>query len=71
MRPVVIGAAVGVLASVAVSRILASMLFGVSTFDPLALGFGTLFVLGVALLAGALPARRAARAAPVTSLHYD
>jgi predicted permease len=71
MRPVVIGAAVGLLACAAVSRILASVLFGVSTLDPLALVGGTLFVLGVALAAGALPARRAASVDPTTTLHHE
>jgi predicted permease len=71
MRPVVIGAAIGLVASVMVSRVLASILFGVSPLDPLALGGATLFVLAVALGAGALPARRAARVDPMAALHHD
>jgi ABC-type antimicrobial peptide transport system permease subunit len=71
MRPVVIGAAIGVAAAVAVSGILSSMLFGVSPVDALGLGGTTLLVLVIAIAAGALPARRAARVDPVTTLHYE
>ena len=71
MRPVVIGAVIGVGAAVAVSGILSSMLFGVSPVDAIGLGGTTLFVLAVAVAAGALPARRAARVDPVTTLHYE
>jgi predicted permease len=71
MLPVVIGAVVGAAAAAGISRILTSMLFGVSPLDPLGLGLATLFVLAVALTAGLLPARRATRVDPMTTLRYE
>jgi macrolide transport system ATP-binding/permease protein len=70
-RPVVIGAAVGALACVLGARLLAGLLFGTSPLDPVALGGATAFVLGVALLAALVPARRAMRVDPMTSLRYE
>lgn len=71
MRPVLIGAAIGVVACVLVARLLTSLLFGVSTLDPLALGGTTLFVLGVALAASLVPACRALRVDPMITLRYE
>lgn len=71
MRPVAIGAVIGLAAAVGVSQILSSVLFGVSPVDPLALAGALLVVAGVAFAAGALPARRAARVDPSTTLHYE
>jgi len=71
MRPVVIGAAVGLAAAIGVSRLLASVLFGVSPFDPIGIGAAALFVLCVAFAAGFLPGRGAARRQPLAALHYD
>lgn len=71
MRPVVIGAVIGLAAAVGVSQILSSVLFGVSPVDPLALLGAVVVVTGVALAAGGLPARRAARVDPSRTLHYD
>jgi ABC-type antimicrobial peptide transport system permease subunit len=71
MRPVVIGAIVGLAAAAGVAQILTSVLFGVSPLDPVGLGLATLFVLAVALTAGFLPARRATRVDPMTTLRYE
>jgi hypothetical protein len=71
MRPVLIGAIVGLVAAGALSRILSSVLFGVSPADPLGLGGAALLVLGVALAAGLVAAAPAARAHPTTTLRYD
>jgi putative ABC transport system permease protein len=71
MRPVVVGAAVGIAAAVSVSRVLSAVLFGVSPFDPIGIGQAALCVLGVALLAAVLPGRRAARTQPTTALRYE
>jgi predicted permease len=71
MRPVVIGAVVGVAAAAGVSRVLSSVLFGVSPADPIALIGAPLVVATVALAAAALPARRAARFDPSRTLHYE
>jgi predicted permease len=71
MRPVVIGAVVGLVGAVAVSRVLSAVLFGVSPFDPLGIGAAALFVLGVAFAAGFLPGRSAVRQQPLAALHYE
>jgi predicted permease len=71
MRPVVIGAAIGLASALGVSQILSSVLFGVSPVDPVALVGAALVVAGVAFAAGTLPARRAARVDPSRALHYE
>lgn len=70
-RLVLAGLAVGLVMAVAGSRVLASLLFGVSPADPLVLS-ATAFVLGlVAFAATLIPALRAARTNPLVSLRYD
>jgi predicted permease len=71
MRPVVIGAAIGLLIAVGVSRVLSGVLFGVSPTDPIALLVALLVVVGSAVAAGVIPARRASRADPNAVLHYE
>jgi predicted permease len=71
LRPVAWGMLLGLLACVAVSRLLASLLFGVSALDPIAFGAAAAFVLGAALLAAFVPARRATRVDPTTTLRYE
>lgn len=71
MRPVVIGAVVGVLAAGSASRFLSWLLFGVSPVDPVGIGGAVVFVLGVALVASALPATRALQVSPTTMLRDE
>ena len=71
MRPVAVGAVVGLAGAFAVSRVLSGVLFGVSPFDPVGVGAAALFVLCAALAAGALPGRRAVRQPPLAALHYE
>jgi putative ABC transport system permease protein len=71
MRPVVVGAVVGLAGAIAVSRVLSGVLFGVSPFDPLGIGVAALFVVGVAFAAGFLPGRSATRQQPLAALHYE
>ena len=72
-----IGAGIGMLVGGAISSSLASGLFADLTgltliaFDPLSIAVIILVVMGIAFLAGTLPAVRAARADPVTSLRYE
>jgi predicted permease len=68
MRPVVVGALVGVACSAAVSSLLSSVLYGVSPWDPASFLLVPAFLLAVALCACYLPARKAARVDPVESL---
>jgi ABC-type antimicrobial peptide transport system permease subunit len=71
MRPVVIGAAIGLFLGLGVSRVLSSVLFGVSPVDPVALIGAALLVAGVAGAAAAMPALRAARFDPSRTLHCE
>ena len=71
MRPVVIGAVIGLIAAGALSRVLSSVLFGVSPTDPIGLGGAALLVLGVALAAGVVAALPATRAHPTATLRYE
>jgi predicted permease len=71
MRPVVVGAVIGLAAAIGVSRVLSSVLFGVSPFDPIGIGVAAAFVLGVAFAAGFVPGRGAVRQPPLTALHYE
>jgi hypothetical protein len=71
MRPVVIGAVVGLGGAVAMSQVLSSVLFGVSPLDPVGIGVAAVFVLGVALVAGLLPGRSAVRRQPTAALQHE
>lgn len=71
LRPALWGIAVGALASVALARTLRSMLYGVSTVDPVAYGVTVVLLLGAAALAAYLPARRTSRLNVVEALRVD
>jgi len=71
LRPVAIGVVAGLATALAVSRVLSSVLFGVSPTDGVALLMAMVVVGGVAVLAGILPARRASRVDPNVVLHYE
>jgi putative ABC transport system permease protein len=68
MRPVILGAAIGVVGALATSRVLSASLVGVTATDPLTFVAAMLAILGVGLLATLLPARRALRVEPVRAL---
>jgi len=71
MRLVVIGLAAGLAAAFALSRSVASQLYGVKATDPLTFGGVALLLACVALLACWLPARRAAKTDPMVSLRHE
>ena len=71
LRPVVIGAVIGIAAASAVSRVLSSVLFGVSPADPIGLGGAALLVFAVALAAGVMAARPVTGADPTATLRYE
>jgi ABC-type antimicrobial peptide transport system permease subunit len=66
-----IGIAVGTIASLGASRLIASLLFGTTPTDPITFA-GMVVVLGaIALLAGYIPARRASRINPMVALRNN
>jgi putative ABC transport system permease protein len=67
----VVGCVIGLLGAVAAGSLLRSFVFGVSVFDPLALGVATFLVLLLALVACMLPAGRAASVNPVEALRAE
>lgn len=67
-RLLLAGIVIGIGAAVAASRVLHQFLFGVRTFDPLAFLLVPLFLAVVAIAACYIPARRAARIAPIDAL---
>ncbi|HTF37983.1 MAG TPA: ABC transporter permease [Blastocatellia bacterium] len=71
MLVVGIGVAIGLGAAVATTRLVAAMLFGLAPTDPVTISFAVLLMIGVAALAGYIPARRAARVDPMIALRYE
>ena len=66
-----VGTVVGLVLTVAGARVLSSLLFGVSAFDPLTFGGVPLLLLVIALGAAYIPARRASRVDPVRALKAE
>ncbi len=65
------GVIIGVAAALGVTRLMASLLYGVTPKDPIAMTSVALLLVGVALAATYLPARRASQMDPVESLRYE
>ncbi len=67
----VIGIAIGLGGAFAVTRVMASLLFGISAHDPLTFAGISLLIGAVALIASLIPARRATQVDPMIALRYE
>ena len=65
------GAVIGIVISLAAARAVSGMLVGVGASDPLTLISVTAFLVGIALLASYVPARRATKVDPLVALRYE
>jgi predicted permease len=71
MAPVIVGLAIGTVAAVFAGQLISSLLFGVSSHDPLTFASVVLVVAIVAVIASYFPAHRAMRVDPMVALRYE
>jgi putative ABC transport system permease protein len=68
---ILIGTTIGLAASFALTRLLSSLLFGVSATDLPTFAVVSLLLIAVAMLASFIPARRATKVDPMVALRWD
>ena len=68
---IAIGLLIGVPAALGGAQVIRGQLFGVGTADPVTIGGTSLLLIGVAAVAGLIPARRAASIAPMSALRRE
>jgi ABC-type antimicrobial peptide transport system permease subunit len=66
-----IGIAIAIPASLALTQLVRSQLYGILPTDPLSIALASLVLISVALLAGYIPAERATRIDPLRALRYE
>jgi putative ABC transport system permease protein len=68
---IIIGLALGVVASIGLTRLLTKFLYGVTPLDPATFVAAPMFLFVIAIVACYLPARRATRVDPIVALRYE
>jgi putative ABC transport system permease protein len=71
MTPTLIGVAIGLAGALALSRVLATLIYGIHSTDPLTIASVSLLLVSIALIASLIPAYRASRIEPIKALREE
>ncbi|HLV96243.1 MAG TPA: FtsX-like permease family protein, partial [Candidatus Acidoferrales bacterium] len=71
LRITLVGVAIGVIVALALSRVMADYVYGITATDPLSFASAAVVLVAVALLAGYIPAHRATRVDPIVALRHE